>query len=109
MDDSGWQQRLAIIERFVSESVSHAREGVDVDLSGLDEQIEKVTQQLMRLPPEEALGARERLQTLLDQMQSLGQNLHTQQAALRKQINGLNLQKKAHLAYRKTDIMPQDN
>ena len=91
MEDSGWQQRLAIIERFVSESVLHAKEGVDVDLSGLDEQIEKVTQQLMRLPPEEALGARERLQTLLDQ------------------ITGLNLQKKAHFAYRKTDTMPQEN
>ncbi len=106
MTEQPWEARLEVIEQFVADALQQVQDGVAVELRGLDAEVDAVCEQILALPLGETTVARQRLENLVKHLEILSQYMRPQQEAVRRQLESLNVQKKAHLAYKKTDAMP---
>lgn len=90
---------------IVEEAKAKLQAGDEVDLSGLDQLVAEVCQQITQLPEEKAAEFAGRLQELMESLNQIAALLQQQQQQVRQQLEGLNKQKQAARAYGGTGVL----
>lgn len=91
------------IEAFISESRRIMDEGNLVDTTGLDEQVKTLCEAVLQLSQAERVAHADRMQALLQQLNTLGQEMIAQRDELAAELRGLQSHKKANRAYKIVD------
>jgi len=88
------------ISKFISDSRDLLKRGAIMELSGLDENVKNLCEEIMRLSQDDRLQHADRLQELFAELKSLGEELASQRDSLSDDIRGASDHKKATAAYR---------
>ncbi len=97
------EQLLEDISLFIGDARAVLKEGVMMDLAGMDKRVLALCEQALLLPAEVRLRHADKLQELLNELTSLGKDLEAQRDALANNIRDIAQYKKAHTAYRVTE------
>ncbi len=97
------EQLFDEIGQFVKESHALLESGAIMELTGLDERVRTLCDQVLQLTQEERLMYADRLQELLEKLNGLGQALVSERDKLGEEASQLTQHKKAHVAYRTAD------
>ena len=84
---------------FVREGRALLKDGVMMDMAGLDKRVMVLCDQALMLPQEVRAQYSGKLQELLDELTQLGKDLEKKRDALARDIRGVSQHKKAHAAY----------
>ncbi len=88
------------IEKFVGDSRAMLKQGTLVELSGLENRILILCEEVAILSQDERLHYAPRLQQLMADLTALGEEITAQRDAVAEEIRQLPGHKKAHAAYR---------
>jgi hypothetical protein len=91
------------ISKFVSDSRALLQQGTVMELSGLENRILLLCEEVLVLSQEERLIYAKRLQQLMADLAALGEEITAQRDAVAKEIQQLPGHKKANKAYRKPE------
>ena len=100
------EQLLAKIGRYVEQCYWDLDAGKQVDLSGMDEEVGVLCEQVALLPVEEAERLQPKMQELMARLTDLGKKLEETRREVQRQLENLNLQQKAQKAYASTPGQP---
>ena len=100
------------IRAFMEDCRKLLEEGNEVSVVGLDDQVKELCDVLNAMPVREGDKFEPKLQTLIDELDALGNALMAQRDAIRAELAGLNQQQKAATAYQKAathhPLKPED-
>lgn len=97
------------LQQFMQRCETLLDENIDPDLTGLDSQVEELSELMHELKFDELQNLQPVLQGLMDQLLNLENQLKRQQEKVRDSIQGLAHKKQAHTAYQKTQAsVPED-
>ncbi|MFW0777048.1 MAG: hypothetical protein ACN2B6_04950 [Rickettsiales bacterium] len=88
------------ISKFISDSRELLKRGAVMELSGLDDNVKELCEEVMRLSQDDRLQHADRLQELFAELKLLGEELSSQRDSLADDIRGASDHKKATAAYR---------
>ena len=88
------------ISKFISDSRDLLKRGAIMELSGLDDNVKNLCEEVMRLSQDDRLQHADHLQKLFSELKSLGEELASQRDSLADDIRGASDHKKASAAYR---------
>lgn len=91
------------IELFVADSRALLGQGATVELAGLDEQVQNLCNQVLKLSQDDRLEYADLLQKLLGELTLLGEDMLKQKDAVANEIRYLSSHKKASVAYKVAD------
>ena len=91
------------VTKFVEDSKTLLASGAEVEMAGLDKQVQNLCLQILGLSQDDRLKYADSLQFLLNELKSLGEDLVTQREALAHEIRYLSSHKKASVAYKTAD------
>lgn len=94
---------LGQIRHFANRCRSLLDDGIDVDLHGMDDQVQVLCAKVKDMPNEEALKMRPKMDSLIQELDDLAEALENQKARVKAQLNDLVRQQKAHIAYQKVE------
>jgi hypothetical protein len=94
---------FADIAQFVSDSQSLLEQGAILELAGLDENVRMLCEQVLELSQDERIQYADHLQTLMADLQKLGEMLVAHRDSMGDDIRGLPQHRKASTAYRTAD------
>ena len=94
---------LGQIRHFATRCRTMLEDGIDVDLHGMDDQVQILCAKVKEMPSEEALKMRPKMDSLIQELDDLAEALETQKARIKAQLNDLVRQQKAHVAYQKVE------
>lgn len=97
------------IAQFVSESRALLKEGVMMDMKGLDKRVMALCEQALMMPPEVREQYADKLQGLLNDLTILSKDLEARRDALAGEIRGVAEHKKAHTAYSIVEASDKEN
>jgi len=97
------QQLFDDIAQFIAASRALIDQGAYMALSGLDDQVQALCQEVLQLSQAERLRYADRLQFLLAELQSLGETMALQRDRVGDEIREIPQHKKASVAYRTAD------
>jgi len=89
------------IQEFMATCAALMEQGKEPDMSGLDDQVEKLCLGIAAMDDDEADRMRPKLDTLVEELTVLGNKLEEMKESLGKQLGSLNNQKQAHNAYQR--------
>ena len=99
------EQLFDEISMFVSDCHSLLRQGMVLEMAGLDTRVQELCDLVLKLSQEERLRYADRLQILFDDIKKLGDAMLQERETLIKEIQGLGEHRKASVAYRSTDAI----
>ncbi len=88
------------ISRFIADGQKLLEQGALVELAGLDKHIQTLCDEVTRLSREDRIKYGERMQQLLNELQTLGDTMVKMRDTLAADIKALSSHKKANVAYR---------
>lgn len=91
------------ISRFIDDSRNLLKEGAVMELSGLDEQVRGLCEQMLELSQDDRIMYADKLQKLLGELKKLGEELVVHRDAMVKEIQHISEHRKANVAYRTAD------
>ncbi|MDE3060120.1 MAG: hypothetical protein KGJ06_03840 [Pseudomonadota bacterium] len=94
---------LEDIEQFIGESRALLQQGAMMELAGLDVQVESLCEAALRLSGEDRKRYADRLQSLLEELTKLGEEMAASRDAVSAELRDINRHRKAHTAYRMAD------
>ncbi len=97
------QMLLGQIRHFANQCCKLLEEGQEVDVTGLDAQVQKLCTRVNAMPVEEAMKLRPKMDSLIEELDALSEALENQKALIKAQLNDLVRQQKAHVAYQTAD------
>lgn len=97
------QELFGDVAKFVKNSRALLSEGADLELGGLDIQVQNLCAMVLQLSPEERNKHAGLLQELLCELKILGDDLLIRKEALAHEIRYLSSHKKASVAYKTAD------
>lgn len=92
---------LGQIRHFVSECRKLLEEGGEPEITGMDEQVKFLCDQIKKMPAEESDQLRPKLDSLVVELDELSLALQKQRQIVLEQLEELNRQQKANAAYQK--------
>jgi len=96
------------ITQFVAESRTLLQEGAVMELAGLEKHVLILCEDVLLLSQDERLHYADRLQQLLAELTSLGEELAAQRDQVAEKMRNLPEHKKATTAYRVVDASDQE-
>lgn len=93
---------LETIGHYIEQCRRELAEGRQIDLSGLDGQVDALCEEVAKLPAETAEKLQPRMQELMGELTDLGKKLEEARMEVQRQLEGLNLRQKANKAYSTT-------
>lgn len=97
------------IERFIAESTQLLQEGAIIELSGLDDHVRALCEAVLQLSQQERVEYADKLQSLLGDLNALGETLVAQRDQIGREISGLARHKKANTAYTVVEASDRNN
>ncbi len=91
------------IEQFISDSRTLLDAGAMMEMQGLEDQVRSLCETVLSLSQQERLAASVRMQKLLNELKTLGEDMVATRDQLADQIRSLSSQKKAAKAYKVAD------
>jgi|GEM_PF-1725646 len=101
--ESDTKELFENIAKFMANNRSLLSKGAEVEIAGLDLQIQQLCAQVLELSAEESAKYADLLQTLFDDLTELGKDLEAGREALAHEIRYLSSHKKANVAYKTAD------
>lgn len=89
------------MQDFMAHCYALMQQGQEPDLTGLDDQVELLCHGIATMNEEESARLRPKLDTLVEELTALGNQLQAQKDDLSRQLGALNNQKQAHNAYQR--------
>lgn len=86
---------------FMSNAIEKLNKDEEVDLTGMDAMVAELCEKVVTLPEDKAKAFHEKLQKLMEKLNTVAALLQKQHEAIKGQISGLNEQKQAAVAYGK--------
>lgn len=99
------EQLFDQISAFVADCHSLLKQGMVLEMAGLDVRVQELCDLVLKLTQDERLHYADRLQLLFDDIKKLGDAMLEERDVLLKEIQGLGEHRKASVAYRSTDAM----
>ncbi len=94
---------LGQIRHFAHRCRAVLEEGGEVDLAGMDAQVQVLCKQVDNMPLAEGLKFRPKLDSLINELDDLAVELENQKIIIHAQLNDLVKQQKANQAYQKVE------
>lgn len=92
------------ISGFIRESRALLKDGVMMDMKGLDKRVMALCEQALMLPPDVRAEYAGKLQQLMDELTILSRDLEARRDSLAGEIRGISEHKKAHAAYSTVEV-----
>jgi len=96
------------IEQFVGDSRKLLQQGAMMELSGLENRVMLLCEEVLLLSQDERLQYSTRLQQLMTDLTALGEEITAQRDTVAEELRQLPNQKKAHAAYKITEAGDED-
>lgn len=97
------QKLFEDISSFIKNSRKSLGNGGNVDMAGMDAQVQNLCSRVLELSPDERIKYADALQELYDGLQALGNDMAAQKVEMAREIRHLSSHKKASVAYRTAD------
>ena len=94
-------QIIIQLQTFMGRCEELLDEGKEVNLAGMDEQVATLCEAIAQMPFEQADRLRPKLDSLMQEFDTLSQKLQQQKDLLSGELSRLNQQKQAHSAYQR--------
>lgn len=91
------------VEQFIAENRAILARGEFVELEGLDGEVKRLCESILQLSQDERVAHSEKLQSLLNELNALANELAAQRDKISGEIHALSQHRQAHVAYKKAD------
>lgn len=96
---------VADLEKYIREALDILESGAYVELNGLEEKVTRICLDVGRMPIGEAGDFRPKLSAVTKQLDLLQSIMTDHKRKIEDQLQGLDVQKRASVAYAKSDAM----
>jgi predicted nucleic acid-binding Zn-ribbon protein len=91
---------LAELQAFIKRCHDLLDEGKEPDLTGMDEQVDRVCKAIMEMPGDQAEKMTQKMENVARELSQLGDELDRKKKQINDQMNSLSQQQQANTAYK---------